>query len=244
MEDMERYGDYNEVDEEPARRGPVGLIIKILIALVCAAVIGVIAFRITVFNNYPKEVSRIIWTDSLADYYEATDGDIGAKSQSTRLSYDDPKEGNFFFGELIIVPGADHLQVTVRYNTSLMQAIKDEYGVELDPDADPFDIFDFKLVRTKAGYTPPEDGSSEAVPVESVGVIGATKSASRMMYRYARIAFDGVDFGFDEGESPVGWFRLEITVKGVDMEPYTLPVYNINLEAEDYKLSKSEVPDR
>lgn len=244
MEDMERYGDYNEVDEEPAKRGPIGLILKILVALMCATVIGVLAVRIYMFNSYPKDVSQLIWTDALSDYYDSTEGDLGAKTYSTRLNYDDPKEGNFFFDELIIVPGADHLQVTVRYNTSLMEAIKTEYKITLDPDADPFEIFEFKLARTLSGYVAPEDGTEE-VPTESVGSIGATATAENMMYRYARVAFDGVDFGLDEGETPVGWYRLEITIKGVEnMKPYTLPVYNAEVDFTDYTPSRSEVNAR
>ena len=49
MEDMERYGDYNETDEEPGRKSPVGIIIKILIAVVCLAVIGVVGGLIISF---------------------------------------------------------------------------------------------------------------------------------------------------------------------------------------------------
>ena len=244
MEDMERYGDYNDTDDEPSGRGPAGIIIKVIAALVLVAVIGVMGFRITIFNNYPTSVSRIVWTDALAEHYTATGGEIGALTQSTRLSYDDPKEGNFFFGELIIVPEAEYLVVTVRYNTSLMESIKAKYKLELDPDSDPFDIFDFKLVRTASGYVAPEDGTTETVPTEEVGTIGATVSESQMMYRYARIAFDGVDFGLGEGETPVGWYRLEIMIKGVDMKPYTLPVYNYGLGLEEYKMAKSEVPTK
>lgn len=243
MEDMERYGDYNEVDEEPGGRSIVGIVLKILIAVIIVSVIGVLAFRITVFNNYPAEVSEIIWTDNLKAFYDATGGDIDAKYQSTRLSYDDPKEGNFFFGELVIVPGADHLQVTVRYNTSLMASIKNTYGIELDPDADPFDIFEFTLVRTASGYTPEDGENAESFPTEAVGTLGATKSASNMMYRYARVAFDGVDFGFDEGETPVGWYRLEVRIKGSDAPPYLLPVYSTNLELKDYELGRGERPE-
>ena len=240
MEDMERYGDYDEIDEEPRKRGGIGIFLKVLVAVVCIAVIGVMVFRIVIFNSYPAEVSRLIFSDTLAEYYGATGGDIGAMTQSTRLSYDDPKEGNFFFGELIVVPGAEHLQVTVRYNVSLMESIKTKYGVTLDPDADPFELFDFKLARTPLGYVSPE-GESEP-PIEYVGALTARASAESMMYRYARLGFDGVEFGLGEGETPVGWYRLEISIKGVDMKPYTLPVYQYGLGLEDYELGKDEVP--
>jgi hypothetical protein len=57
------------------------------------------------------------------------------------------------------------------------------------------------------------------------------------------VAFDGVDFGFDEGETPVGWYRLEVRIKGSDAPPYLLPVYSTNLELKDYELGRGERPE-
>ena len=246
MEDMERYGDYNEIDDEPAegKARIVGIVIKVLIGIVCAAVIGIVAFRITLFNTYPDEVSRLIFSDSLTEHYNQNGGELSAYTQDPgNLRYDDPNEGNFFFDKLVLVPGADHLQVTVRYNTSLMEAIKAKYGVELDPDADPADIFEFKLVKTETGYTPPEGGTSAAVPVEAVGEQSVYHASSSLMYRYARVGFDGVDLGLDEGETPVSWLRLDIYIKGVEMTaPYSLPVYQSSLELIEYNLSAKEAP--
>ena len=52
--DMERYGDYNEYEEDlPKSKNPVLLTIKFLIIAVCLAVIGVLVFRIAFFNFYP-----------------------------------------------------------------------------------------------------------------------------------------------------------------------------------------------
>ena len=245
MEDLERYGDYNEVDEEPGeKRGVVGIILKILIAVVCLAVVGVVGFRIFIFNYYPESVSGIIYSDALRDYYEEKGGELDAFTQPPDIMYDDPAEGNFFFDKLVFIPGSDHLQVTVRYNTSLMTAIKEKYGVVLDPDADPMELFDFKLVKTKSDYTPPSDGTVESVPVETVATPSVSATDESFMYRYVRLAFDGVDFGLDEGEEPVAWLRLDITVKAAEgvNKTFSLPVYNYNLEAIEYNASASEVP--
>ena len=246
MEDMERYGDYNEVDDEPAegKARIFGIVIKVLIAVVCAAVIGVVAFRITLFNTYPAEVSRLVYSDALADYYRECGGDMKAYTQDPgNLRYDDPAEGNFFFDKLVIVPDAGHLQVTVRYNTSLMDSIKQKYGVELDPDADPADIFEFKLIKTAEGYVSSGD-EDESVPLEVAGTESVYVSASTLMYRYARVGFDGVEFGFGDGEEQVGWIRLDVYIKGVEMaSPYSLPVYLNTLDLIEYNLSGEEVPD-
>ena len=49
MEDMEHYGDYNEVDEAPSKN-PVTTVLKVVLAAVCFLVIGFLAFRIIIFN--------------------------------------------------------------------------------------------------------------------------------------------------------------------------------------------------
>ena len=245
MEDMERYGDYNEIDEAPGKKSnPVVTVLKALCIAVCVLVIGVIAFRIVLFNTYPAEMKSLYFTPALEKYYESVGEDMQVATQTTEVKYDDPKEGNFFFDYLIVVPEADHLQVSIRYNTSLMDSIKEKYGVTVDPNADPAEIFEFKLVRSVAGYVAPEGGKPTTVPVESAGVLVDTVSADSLMYRYCKVAFDGVDFGLDEGEEPASWFRLDITIKGVEMkEPYTLPVYDQNLELEYRDLASGERPE-
>ncbi len=243
MEDLERYGDYNELDEIPGKRSnPIVTVLKVLIFAFCVLVIGVIAFRIFIFNSYPDEMKTLYSTPALEEYYESAGDRMALYTQTTEVKYDDPAEGNFFFDCLVVAPDADHLQVAVRYNSSLMESIKDKYGVILDPDADPTELFEFTLVRAQEGYVPPEDGKSETVPVETVGTLVGTDTASSLMYRYCKVAFDGVDFGLDEGEEPVGWFRLDITIKGVEMKkPYSLPVYQHALELEERPLKSGEL---
>lgn len=245
MEDFERYGDYDEVDDEPGeKRGIVGLIIKILIGIVCLSVVGVVGFRIFIFNSYPDSVSGVIYSDALRDYYDDCGGNMNAYTQPPDIMYDDPAEGNFFFDKLVYIPDANHIQFSIRYNTSLMTSIKEKYGVVLNPDADPMELFDFKLVKTRSDYIPPEDGTVEVVPVETVATPSASATDESFMYRYIRLAFDGVDFGLDDGEAPVSWLRLDITVKAAEgvNRTFSLPVYNYNLEAVEYSLSASEVP--
>ena len=60
MEDMERYGDYNDIEyDSPKNKGAVLTVLKILTALICISVIGILAFRMILFNSYPESVSKI-----------------------------------------------------------------------------------------------------------------------------------------------------------------------------------------
>ena len=222
MSDYERYGDYNESDEIPAGSKRVALIARIFqisIGVVLTVVIGLVIARIILFNYYPDSVTDVLYTDSLLAYKDAN-GTADLMTQINEILYDDNKEGNFFFDKLVCSPNANHLQVAFKYNTSLIRALNEKYGTTLDENADPTELFDIQLVRTRDGF----DGTGK-VEVESVGSLTGVVFDSLMMYRYVRVAFDGVDFRLD-GETPVGWFRLDITPRGIDVdEPYSLLVY-------------------
>ena len=230
MEDMERYGDYNDTDdEEKAKPSLVGILIKVLAALVIIAVLGILIFRIVIFNNYPASMSTLYVTDSLAALGE----DLSPLTQTNGVKYDDAKDGNFFFDHLVVVPEANHLQVTVRYNTSLINNINAKFGSKIHVDTAPTEIFNFAITRTATGYVA-EEGETN-FPTESAGDLVYVATDSSFMYKYVRLAFDNCDLGLDEGESKVGWVRLEITVKALEGVK-NAPTYYINIYVGDYGL--------
>ena len=235
MDDLERYSDYNDYeDDEPHGKSPVGLILKILVGAVIVAVVGLIAFRIIIFNSYPDSIKNIYFNDKLTAYYNECDGEIGALTQSMRAEYDDPDEGNFFAGNLIVIPGINQLQMSVRFNTSVVSAIEKEYGVKIDPD-DP-SSFDFSL-----SVLPLSKNDGTAYPTGELSVCEFDES---MMYRYYKLVFDDVDLALD-GEDEI-WIRLEIRFKGVEMkESYKILVYEDTETSsfEEYVLSSKEHPN-
>ena len=111
MDDLERYGDYNEVDEPPAKSS-ASLIIKIIAAVLCGSVILMLGARIYIFNHYPRAMKQLYFTPALTEYYNASGGNLAAKTQQLLYPYDDNDEGNFFCSNLIVVKEAGHLQVT------------------------------------------------------------------------------------------------------------------------------------
>ncbi|MBR2431892.1 MAG: hypothetical protein IKB23_03155 [Clostridia bacterium] len=234
MEDFERYSDYNEYeDDEPKKKGPLGLILKILTAVVCLLVVGVLAFRLYIFNNYPSGMEKLYFNDKLTEYYNSTGGEIGALTQNLRAEYDDPDEGNFFCDNLIVIPGINQLQISVRYNVSLMKSIEEKYGVSLVAGSE--DNFTFRLA-----VMPLSKGDGTAI---ETGTLSEIKSDKMFMYRYHKLVFDDVDLSL-EGEDEI-WIRLEILINGVEMEePYMVLVYEDTETSEfkDYKLSKGERP--
>ena len=234
MEDMERYGDYNEVDEAPSKN-PVTTVLKVVLAAVCFAVIGFLAFRIIIFNYYPAEIKNLHFNDTLTAYYNSMGGDIEVLTQDLRAPYDDEDDGNFFCDNLFVITGADQLQVSLRYNDAIHATFLEKYGVDISESG--FDAFTFRLVRN-----PLTDDGEPVLLAENPEVI----TDSLMMYRYAKLVFDGVEFGLDEGENKAEWIRLEIELGGTEEKTvFMVPVYENNSDYasfDEYKPSAKERP--
>ena len=137
---------------------------------------------------------------------------------------------------MIVVDGAGEIQFSVRYNLSTLENIKRKYGIsELDPDDE--ELLSFRLVASK--YNGSVGKYEEIVIADAPTYVGMD---SFMMYRYYKLAFDGIDFA----EPPV-WIRVEIFVKGqTDDKPFAMvPVYENNEDYnifDDYSLSGKEHP--
>ncbi len=239
MDDMERYGDYNEIDEPP-RKSRVGLVIKIIAALLCITVIGTLAFRLFTFNYYPDSMKRLYFNEALTEHYLAEGGNIGAKSQKLRFEYDDEAEGYFFCSNVAVIPEAGQLQLSLRYNDALRDDIAKEYSLSELPE-DLSELFVFKLRRSGEG----KEGEA-GVPLAAT--VTPVIRESFLMYRYVKLVIDGIDFGAEDSEEKINWIRLEVYIKGgSDDEPFSGNLIYENHEQyskfDDYVLSPGEAPE-
>lgn len=247
MDDMERYGDYNEIEESP-KKSPVLILIKVIAVVLIFSVIGLIAVRLFTFNYYPAAMKQLYFTDSLTKFYNERNGEIGAMTQDLlkgrNFGYDDPDEGNFFCEHMVFVPELGQLQITLRYNTSVIANLEKKHGLS-GLDADDESLLSFRLVAMRANDPDVDD----SVPDEELGTdLGATVAAvewdSFAMYRYARIVFDGIDFGSEEAGNSIDWIRLEVFVKDSKIPHMILIYYNTEESPfKPYGLSRSEVPN-
>ena len=230
MEDLERYSDDNAIDDEIDEGGHhVGrTIIKILVALCCLLVIGVLGLRIVLSEYTPTEMKNLALTDSVRSYLNEKGKNAELKTQSIRFSYDNEKSGTFFAENLILVPEIDHLQITLRYNESTFEVLEEKYGLENLAAAHQKQLLNFRL---KDNY----DRVYDNIVYEEVDQVA--------MYRYFKIAFDGVDL--DPAENAPEWIRLEIFVDG-STEPFSYILIYENHEEyntfSEYHLSKGEQP--
>ena len=177
---------------------------------------GFVAFRVIVLNYYPDEMEDIYFTDNITAYYNATGGEIGAKTQMLRAPYDNPDTANFFCDHLIVIEGAGEIQFAMKYNLSTLENIENTLGIsDLDPN-DP-EIFSFRLVGSQFLGGSPELASNyrQTVVSASPSYVGTD---SAFMYRYYKLAFDGIDFS-----NTYTWIRVEVFVKGQKSEePFTM----------------------
>jgi hypothetical protein len=230
MEDIERYGDYNEIDEAPGGdKNHVVTLLKILIISLCVLVIGVIVFRLVLFNYYPDETKTLYFNDELTEYYNDNGGNIDAITQSMRAPYDDPDFASFMADNLIVIKAVGQLQLSVRYNSSVFDTIEEKYGVRLDKNRQ--DHFSFELE-----YVPYD----KSIPAYKIGELDYLSTDTALMYTYYKLAFDGVEFK-DEND----WIRLKITINDIpDADPYYILVYeNVEKNTSEYELSTKERPN-
>ena len=231
MEDIERYGDYDEIDEEPSGdKSNLGLIIKIVIISLCLLVVGVILFRVILFNHYPKAMKNIYFNDELASYYNANDGKIGAQTQKMSAPYDNRDYANFMADNLIVIREVEQLQFSLRYNSSIFDTIEEKYGVRLDEKSE--DLFTFELER----------GPLDREEWTKIGELDYSAVDTKLMYTYFKLVFDDVEFSNGAEQE---WIRVKITIKDIpDADPFYILIYEDteNSHFSEYKLSRKEHP--
>lgn len=255
MDNTERYINYDDesIDELAKPQSKLGKIIVAILLVVCFAAVAVIIFRIVLFNYYPGEMKRLYVDEKFSEFYKANNGDVETVTQDLRFGYDNNELGNFWGSNLIIVKnidkdGSDRVQITVRFNVSALEDIKERYGIEGDIDPDS-DFLDFAMYKNDNKTGMNEDGSLpdyKFLPEDIVGEVVHVEKDSFAMYRYYKLVFDGIQL--DGGDEAPKWLSLGVFVKGYSgEEPYANVLIYENhdefSEFEEYKLSSKERPE-
>ena len=108
-----------------------GRIVKITILILIFSVAAAFLLRFWLGSHYPESMRRLIPTAPLCDAYAK--GTLEVKAQEIRIDYEDPEEGLFFAGHMLVAPATGSLQVTVRYNRSTLATLAERYGESFDP---------------------------------------------------------------------------------------------------------------
>ena len=103
---------------------------KILILCLVLAILAVfvaICYRIYINEHFPRESTSIEFTEGLTAYYKKDPDGFAAYTRKIRVPVEDNKKGKFRADELIVVPDAGFLQVTLRYNEYILPILQEKY---------------------------------------------------------------------------------------------------------------------
>ena len=204
----------------------------LILALVLSIALVFVALCVRIYMNehYPKEATRIVFTDALTEHYQKDPDGFAAYTQSIRVPYDDSEEGGFFAHELILVPSAGNLQITMRYNESVMKTLQEKYKLP-EPPLPTEGMFTYRL--TVSYLTEDKDGLYKTYD----SVYAAESTA--FMYTYTKLVFDGVEL------DGAVWARVDIYYADQKEPLGSVAVYEASMEYEgqrvEYPLKKYRV---
>lgn len=206
------------------------------LALCLALLFIAVIFRIRISQHYPENTVRMVFTPALTEQYQKDPANFLAETQRIRFPYDSAEDGNFFADSLIVVREAGNLQVTVRYNESTLPKVAAFYKLSQTPEAKD-GLFRYTLT---ASYNEDESGEEYRTYTSSY-----LAEDSAYMYRYAKLAFDGVDF---EGAA---WMRVDIYYADEEKPFGHICVYEaraydgekmVDMPFDEYKINKEDLP--
>lgn len=169
--------------------------------------------RIIMSNYYPNAMTS----------FRPSDAFVAASSeehvptvyrQGLRISYDDHDGGKyarFMANHQYYCPETGELQITVRYNSSTLERVQEDFKLSAIPENKPLDLFAFSV----------SDNYGTTSPMLEVEV------DQKFMYTYLKLTFTGIDFEVSD------WLRVDIYYKGEEIngaKPYgSIVVYEREL---------------
>jgi len=193
-----------------------------VIALVFVLLIG----RIVIANYYPASME----TYRISDAYRSLASEEHMPTvyrQGLRISYDDHDKGKyarFMANHQYYCPETGELQITVRYNSSTLERLQEDFELESVPANEPLSLFDFSISDNYGNRA----------------YLTASEVEHKFMYTYLKLTFTGIDFDVSD------WLRVDICYTGeLDREkPYgSIVVYERELLPDSvvHEVSYSEV---
>ena len=187
MTDYERYGDYDDIDEDkqPGGRHPVLRLLKWLVSATLFLFVGFLIFRMIVADYYPRDLRKFRSTPALAEYAETHD--LSPEKVKIRVPYDDNTRASFIADNLLIERNAGAVQFTLRLSKYTMTRLSETLGEDVGtkPDESRF------IVRLL------DNLGNRYEKTDQLG-------RSYLWYRAVTYCFDGVNF------DGVAWIRADV----------------------------------
>lgn len=190
--------------------------LKICIVIAIFAVIALLIGRIMLSNHYPSGMKELYASENLLSAC-ADGGRVEVRTQALLYSYDDPRDTRLMANHFYYAPSVGEVQVTVRYNVSILEKVKEDFDLKEAP-APSADLFAFFLVDEKNG---------DLYPLSHI------ETDSYQMYQYAKLVFSGVEFREEtENLCLIAYYQGAVDETGKD--PYShITLYHKSLAADD-----------
>ena len=178
------------------------LIKKLIVAIFSLIITGVIVFLLwRVFSSDdPKSMKVIDVNDRVSAAYGIAGEDLYMFKQDQRSITSGSKNyGYFSITDYVIIPDANQIQTTVRYNNSTLKYTARDYGLDKIPSREE-DVYDVTLIIA-VDLTPENEkdnfGNDEA-GVEFIRCHGRTTlSDTKNIYNYRKMVFQLDDANVD-----------------------------------------------
>jgi hypothetical protein len=228
---MDEYID--EIDETTDEKQPfgIGYVLKKTIKFIFWGIIivGNVLLLWRVFSSGDTKIAKsFVWTnDTIALYNQDSESFEAYKHE---YDYNFTADGTFSVSNLYLVPSADQVQFTVRYNNSTLKKLMKEYNLADKPVGETF------------VYRLTDNLGNEYTEYEFI-------TDSKNVYNYRRVVFDGIKMtDSNTGENVLETLTLNIYyAKDVLLsEPYdTLEIYNASrrstlLDMKDHLFKNNE----
>ena len=208
MADYERYGDYNDIDDDKqvGGRRPVLRLLRWLVSATLFLFCGFLLFRLIVAEYYPRDLRAFRMTPVLSAYAETHD--LSPEKMKIRVPYDDNVRASFIADNLVIERESGAVQFTLRLSKYTMTRLSETLGEDIGtkPDESRF------IVRLL------DNLGNRYEKTDQLG-------QSYLWYRAVKYCFDGVDF------KGVAWIRADVylTSDPDATEPYaSVPVLDFS----------------
>ncbi len=226
-------------------------IVIVFFTLLIIAVVGILAWRIMSSDN-PKSMETLSASPKLVSLYEEEGEELYMFRQEQRsITSSEKNYGYFAITDYVIIPDADQIQATVRYNNSTLRHVAEDYGLD-EPPAREDDVFDITLLFA-IDLTPEDTDDNLGNDGESVRFVRChgevVLSEEKNLYNFRRMVFDVDSCGLDLSEVLDSGLLLAIYADfyyegavDYDTEAYgTLCLYDFKSNDIAVKLEKRDV---
>ena len=221
-----------------------GFVFKAICALMIAAVIGILAWRIIDRSITPKQVKTIIPNEKLCEVYEKNNGKLTLYTQKqNEYTQENHNYGYFANAGALFIDEADQIQFILRYNKSTLEHVAEDFELSEIPSREE-NIFDVSLVimydLTPENEKDNDGKTPEAVEYVRISPSGEELSYKKTLYNYHKYVFDGV-----EVDKSVLAIYVDIYYVGeIDYNERslgTLLIYYYTYPTKEYKLTKNDI---